>query len=159
MSGSDCPNRTDVAREAVSNLYPDSLLSEAQTGYHSSIYQPIDAQALFASSERSALLAEDDVRNIVSEAVNERRASNTDFPEASPADELQDKRLSELDRALKNFQTKAAAKTYPNVTVNGVFQADAGSPLWHDVTPITFDPESGEPEGVRSIFGLDIRLA
>lgn len=41
----------------------------------------------------------------------------------------------------------------------GLFQADAGSPLWHDVTSIAFDPESGECEGVRSIFGLDIRLA
>ncbi len=126
MSGFDCPDRTDVAREAISSLYPDSVLSVAQTASHSSIYRPVDAETLFASSERSPLLAEGDVRSIVSEAVNERMPSKPALPEASPADELQDKRLSELDRALKNFQTKAAAKTYPNVTVNGVFQADAG---------------------------------
>ena len=37
----------------------------------------------------------------------------------------------------------------------GLFQADAGSPLWHDVTPIR---HTGEGEGVRSLIGLDIRL-
>jgi hypothetical protein len=37
----------------------------------------------------------------------------------------------------------------------GIFQADAGSPLWHDVTPVV---ASGEGEGVRSLFGLDIRI-
>jgi hypothetical protein len=37
----------------------------------------------------------------------------------------------------------------------GIFQADAGSPLWHDVTPVI---ASGESDGVRSLFGLDIRV-
>ncbi len=38
----------------------------------------------------------------------------------------------------------------------GIFQADAGSPLWHDVTPVV---ASGAGAGVRSLFGLDIRVA
>jgi hypothetical protein len=38
----------------------------------------------------------------------------------------------------------------------GIFQADAGSPLWHDVTPVV---ASGREDGVRSLFGLDIRVA
>lgn len=37
----------------------------------------------------------------------------------------------------------------------GLFQADAGSPLWHDVSPVV---ASGETDGVRSLFGLDIRV-
>lgn len=37
----------------------------------------------------------------------------------------------------------------------GLFQADAGSPLWHDVTPIA---PLGERVGIRSILGLDIRV-
>lgn len=39
----------------------------------------------------------------------------------------------------------------------GLFQADAGSPLWHDVTPIQLCDLSAK-EGFRSIFGLDIRI-
>ncbi|MGC4046235.1 MAG: 2OG-Fe dioxygenase family protein [Armatimonas sp.] len=37
----------------------------------------------------------------------------------------------------------------------GLFQADAGSPLWHDVSPVA---ASGPSDGVRSLFGLDIRV-
>jgi hypothetical protein len=37
----------------------------------------------------------------------------------------------------------------------GLFQADAGSPLWHDVTPVV---ATGAEPGVRSLFGLDIRV-
>lgn len=39
----------------------------------------------------------------------------------------------------------------------GLFQADAGSPLWHDVTPV-HRSESAHSEGIRSILGFDIRL-
>lgn len=38
----------------------------------------------------------------------------------------------------------------------GIFQADQGSSLWHDVTPIVLDPDSSEGEGVRNILGFDI---
>jgi len=41
----------------------------------------------------------------------------------------------------------------------GIFQADAGSSLWHDVTPIFWDQESRLPEGRRSIIGFDIMLS
>jgi hypothetical protein len=37
----------------------------------------------------------------------------------------------------------------------GLFQVDAGSPLWHDVTPVV---AQGDGMGVRSLFGLDIRV-
>jgi len=40
----------------------------------------------------------------------------------------------------------------------GLFQADAGSPLWHGVSPIRVDPDSDQPEGHRSIFGFDIHV-
>lgn len=38
----------------------------------------------------------------------------------------------------------------------GIFQADHGSELWHDVTPIVLDPASSGSEGVRNILGFDI---
>jgi hypothetical protein len=40
----------------------------------------------------------------------------------------------------------------------GIFHADAGSPLWHNVSPIRLDPTSGEAEGKRSILGFDIHV-
>jgi phosphate-selective porin OprO/OprP len=42
------------------------------------------------------------------------------------ADALQDQRIASLDNAFKALQEKANKKTYPSVTVNGVFQSDAG---------------------------------
>ncbi|MDA1230193.1 MAG: porin, partial [Planctomycetota bacterium] len=90
------------------------------------VYQPIEPQYLFASSEPASLLTEVDIRNIVSAAVEQNATTESVTKTASPEDALQDKRLSELDKALKAFQSKAGAKTYPNITVNGVFQADAG---------------------------------
>jgi hypothetical protein len=39
-----------------------------------------------------------------------------------------------------------------------IFQADTGSPLWHYVTPIAFDPGGGHAEGRRGIFGFDIHV-
>ena len=48
-----------------------------------------------------------------------------------------------------------------NVVLNpgqGIFQADTGSTLWHDVTPIKVaDPAEGE--GIRNIFGFDIHVS
>lgn len=40
----------------------------------------------------------------------------------------------------------------------GIFQADSGSPLWHDVTPICIADPLTVPEGVRNIFGFDIKV-
>ena len=42
------------------------------------------------------------------------------------ANSLQDQRISDLSQAVSSLQEKASKKTYPTVTVNGVFQADAG---------------------------------
>lgn len=38
----------------------------------------------------------------------------------------------------------------------GIFQADANSSLWHDVTPITLSADAPSLEGRRDIFGFDI---
>lgn len=40
----------------------------------------------------------------------------------------------------------------------GIFQADAGSPLWHYVTPVIEDPSVQPDFGHRSIFGVDINI-
>lgn len=40
----------------------------------------------------------------------------------------------------------------------GIFQADTGSPLWHDVTPIQYDPTTPSKFGARDIFGMDIMV-
>jgi hypothetical protein len=126
MTGTVGSHGTHVVGESFPNGHPDSAESEAETDLGGWIYRPVELQTLFASSEHTPLLTEGDVRSIVEEAVNERTLTESGSSQASPADELQDKRLSDLDNALKNFQTKATTKTYPNVTVNGVFQADAG---------------------------------
>ena len=41
----------------------------------------------------------------------------------------------------------------------GIFQADASSSLWHDVTPIRLPPRGAGEEGKRDIFGFDIDVA
>jgi len=40
----------------------------------------------------------------------------------------------------------------------GIFQADQGSDLWHDVTPIVLELNSSGGEGVRNILGFDILI-
>jgi len=40
----------------------------------------------------------------------------------------------------------------------GIFQADTGSPLWHYVSPMYFDSDSGCLLGRRGIFGFDIHV-
>jgi len=40
----------------------------------------------------------------------------------------------------------------------GLFHADSGSSLWHDVTPIAVDPRADCVEGRRCMFGFDIHL-
>jgi hypothetical protein len=40
----------------------------------------------------------------------------------------------------------------------GIFQADAGSPLWHWVTPVHLSDRSRHGDGARNILGYDIKL-
>ena len=40
----------------------------------------------------------------------------------------------------------------------GIFQADQGTCLWHDVTPIRDDPTTPPPDGNRNTFGFDINV-
>lgn len=41
----------------------------------------------------------------------------------------------------------------------GIFQADSGSPFWHDVTPIELDPKSSGEEGFRDMIGFDMKIS
>lgn len=43
-------------------------------------------------------------------------------------------------------------------TGQGIFQADRGSGLWHDVTPIVCDSVNDGHDGIRSILGFDILI-
>lgn len=45
---------------------------------------------------------------------------------ANASDEGDSKRLDELEKMVRELQEKAAKKTLPSITINGVFQADAG---------------------------------
>lgn len=90
------------------------------------LYKPVDPRVLFASGSVAPLMTEDDVRTIISEATYHQAPADSEINGTSSEDSLQDKRIVELDKALKAFQAKTSAKTYPSVTVNGVFQADAG---------------------------------
>lgn len=53
-------------------------------------------------------------------------ASNSFADDPTEVDELQNQQLSSLDKAVKALTDKANKKTFPSLTVNGVFQADAG---------------------------------
>jgi phosphate-selective porin OprO/OprP len=74
------------------------------------------------------LLNETYVRHIVTEEIIQRdqQVMTSYSGEDQGADALQDQRIASLDNAFKSFQEKANNKTYPSVTVNGVFQSDAG---------------------------------
>jgi phosphate-selective porin OprO/OprP len=90
------------------------------------IYQAQSPRTIFDSTARPSLLTELEVRSIVSDTINQQADSTpTDLPTGSE-DAFQNQRISELDRALQGLKSSAGRKTYPNVTVNGVFQADAG---------------------------------
>ena len=90
------------------------------------IYQPVEPRTLFASGTSEPLLTENDVRSIVTETVSQQTTITEPHDTVCPEDSMQDKKLTDLDRALKALQDKANKKTYPSITVNGVFQADAG---------------------------------
>ncbi|MFO0979430.1 MAG: porin [Planctomycetaceae bacterium] len=96
------------------------------------MYSGTTPASVFSGIEGSPLLTEGDVRNIVAEEVENRQhtaahASPASWSSEDPAlDAAQSQKISELDAAFKSLQEKMNKKTYPNVTVNGVFQADSG---------------------------------
>jgi hypothetical protein len=40
----------------------------------------------------------------------------------------------------------------------GIFQADRGTDLWHDVSPVTIEDPCSQTEGVRNILGFDVMV-
>lgn len=91
-----------------------------------SVYQPLGPHAIFSSNVNQFLLTESDVRNMVNEAVGQQPQTRPSTYETGREDALQDQRIADLDRSFRSWQEKGTRKTYPNATVNGVFQADAG---------------------------------
>ena len=57
-------------------------------------------------------------------------------------------REDDLENSLMKFQLRPG---------EGLFQADAGSPLWHDATHIEIADER-QPFGVRSLLGFDVDI-
>ena len=120
---------TEMDEEPFASTRSDSSTNSLDA---SGIYQPLEPQTLFAfGTIESPLtsespLTENDVRSIVSESIYRQTQTTSQEAQASNENLLQDQRLSDLDKALKAIQDKANKKTYPSVTVNGVFQADAG---------------------------------
>ncbi len=96
------------------------------------MYSGTSPATVFSGIDGAPLLTESDVRNIVAEEVESRQfAASTAMPVASSSqdsaiDATQSQKLTELDAAFKSLQDKMNKKTYPTVSVNGVFQADAG---------------------------------
>ena len=92
------------------------------------LYESTTPETLFAGGTSTPLLNETYVRHIVTEEIIQRdqQVMTSYSGEDQSADALQDQRIASLDNAFKSFQEKANKKTYPSVTVNGVFQSDAG---------------------------------
>lgn len=83
---------------------------------------------LLAGGTSTPLLNETYVRHIVAEEIIQRdQQITTSYPGGDQsADALQDQRIASLDNAFKSFQEKANKIHIRPVTVNGVFQSDAG---------------------------------
>jgi phosphate-selective porin OprO/OprP len=92
------------------------------------LYESTTPETLFAGGTSTPLLNETYVRHIVTEEIIQRdqQVMTSHSGEDQSADALQDQRIASLDNAFKSFQEKANKKTYPSVSVNGVFQSDAG---------------------------------
>lgn len=92
------------------------------------MYVSTDPGVLFADVGIEPLLTDAAVRKIVAEEIAhcENSARTTTEVWQPPVDSIQDKQIAELDTAFRSFQSNATRKVFPNVTVNGVFQADAG---------------------------------
>lgn len=117
-------------QESTTTIAQESQSSEpSPVGW---LYSGTSPATVFSGIDGAPLLTESEVRNIVAEEVESRQyAASTGTPVAwsaeDPAiDAAQSQKLTELDAAFKSLQDKMNKKTYPTVTVNGVFQADAG---------------------------------
>ncbi len=88
----------------------------------SAVFPPVGAASLLEESGSHRLAS--DPHPVTTEAEVTGGAAFTD--DLSKADSVQDQRISDLDKAVKSLTEKATKKTYPTLTVNGVFQADAG---------------------------------
>jgi len=99
--------------------------SHAPSGW---VYTGTEPEAVFTEAEAGPVLDESIVRSIVAEELamlEGEHETSVPAPVLTETQELE-KKLAELDRSFKAFEQKSTKKTYPNVTVNGVFQADAG---------------------------------
>lgn len=74
----------------------------------SGVYSPLSGPGLSSSQESAFTLLDSSLASMVAE------------------DEAQSQRLEDLEKLVRGLQEKAAKKTFPSVTVNGVFQADSG---------------------------------
>lgn len=98
------------------------------------IYTSTETETLFAGSDTSPLLTQSHVNEMVAAAISDQKlggdtAASSGEKTLSAADEANariERRIAELDKSFRMLQNKSKQKTYPNVTVNGVFQADAG---------------------------------
>lgn len=106
-----------TAHSGISSRHPKGWMYESTT-----------PETLFAGGTSTPLLNETYVRHIVAEEIIQRdKQMMTSYSSGDQnAEALQDQRIASLDSAFKAFQEKANKKTYPSVTVNGVFQSDAG---------------------------------
>ncbi len=115
-----------VAEETVeeSPASIESIRTPAPSGW---VYTGTEPEAVFVEEDAGPILNEAMVRSIVAEefAMLNEDASPAASPELTETEKLE-KKLAELDKSFKAFEQKANKKTYPSVTVNGVFQADAG---------------------------------
>jgi phosphate-selective porin OprO/OprP len=99
--------------------------SPAPSGW---VYTGTEPEAVFTEAEAGPVLDESMVRSIVAEELamlDDEHENSVPAPELTETQKLE-KKLAELDKSFKAFEQKSTKKAYPNVTVNGVFQADAG---------------------------------
>jgi phosphate-selective porin OprO/OprP len=95
----------------------------------SHLYQFTDPVALFSGAHSEPLLDEQDVRHIVAEEIAQGAPGGAQIMsegDNDANDARQDHRIADLDQMLKSLQEKSSKKTYPNISMSGVFQADIG---------------------------------
>ncbi len=114
--------------DAESDVEQTSFSGSSSKHLKGWLYESTTPETLFAGGTSTPLLNETYVRHIVTEEIIQRdqQVMTSYSGEDQSADALQDQRIASLDNAFKSFQEKANKKTYPSVTVNGVFQSDAG---------------------------------
>lgn len=103
------------------------LVHAPALGTISSLYQPTDPRAVFPPNGLPPLLNADAVPGIAARTSEQREENQAPAAsEVSPADSRQDQRIADVDRNLRQLEERLAKKNLPSLTVNGVFQADAG---------------------------------